>query len=107
MISSLGSSFLIIALFLNIYTIFSMGIFLKYKKYQFKISSINSLYCSTLLIILSSFILIRELIQSNFNIAYISKYSSTNTPLIYKITGFWAGIRFASVLVIRIVYLFD
>jgi len=93
MISSLGSSFLIIALFLNIYTIFSMGIFLKYKKYQFKISSINSLYCSTLLIILSSFILIRELIQSNFNIAYISKYSSTNTPLIYKITGFWAGME--------------
>ena len=93
MISSLGSSFLIIALFLNIYTIFSMGIFLKYKKYQFKISSINSLYCSTLLIILSSFILIRELIQSNFNIAYISKYSSVNTPLVYKITGFWAGME--------------
>ena len=93
MISSIGSTFLISALFFNIYTIISMLIFLKYKKIEFKISSIHSLYSSTFLIIVSSLILIRELIQSNFSIHYISKYSSTNTPLIYKISGFWAGME--------------
>ena len=93
MISSIGSNLLISALFFNIYTIFSMFIFLRYKKIEFKISSFHSLYSSTFLIVISSLILIRELIQSNFNIDYIAKYSSINTPLIYKITGFWAGME--------------
>ena len=93
MISSIGSTFLICALFFNIYTIFSMLVFLKYNKIEFKISSYHSLYSSTFLIITASLILIRELIQSNFSIDYISKYSSINTPLIYKITGFWAGME--------------
>ena len=93
MISSLGSTLLISALFFNVYTILSMFIFLKFKKIEFKISSFHSLYSSTFLIILSSLLLIRELIQSNFDISYIAKYSSSNTPLIYKITGFWAGME--------------
>ncbi len=93
MISSLGSTLLISALFFNVYTILSMFIFLKFKKNEFKISSFHSLYSSTFLIILSSLLLIRELIQSNFDISYIAKYSSSNTPLIYKITGFWAGME--------------
>ena len=93
MISSIGSTFLIGALFFNIYTIFSMCLFLQYKKIEFKISSFHSLYSSTFLIITASLILVRELIQSNFSIDYIAKYSSVNTPLIYKITGFWAGME--------------
>ena len=93
MISSIGSTFLISALFFNVYTIISMFVFLKCKKIEFKISSFYSLYSSTFLIITSSLILVRELIQSNFNIDYISKYSSINTPLVYKITGLWAGME--------------
>ena len=93
MISSLGSNLLISALFFNVYTIFSMFIFLRLNKIEFKVSSFHSLYSSTFLIFISSLILIRELIQSNFNISYIARYSSSNTPLIYKITGFWAGME--------------
>ena len=93
MISSIGSTFLISALFFNVYTIISMFVFLKCKKIEFKISSFYSLYSSTFLIITASLILVRELIQSNFNIDYISKYSSINTPLVYKITGLWAGME--------------
>ena len=93
MISYIGSSLLSLSLFFIFYSIFGMFCHIKYKNNNFKSSSLNSLYISTLLIILSTLILIRELIQSNFTIAYVSKYSSLETPLIYKISGLWAGME--------------
>ena len=41
--------------------------------------------------IIATFVLLNELIQSNFDIDYVAHYSSLQTPLIYKITALWAG----------------
>ncbi len=70
-----------------------MGWYLVKNQIQFRISGINAVYVSFALIFISASVLVRELIQSNFQLEYISNYSSATTPLIYKITGLWAGME--------------
>jgi len=70
-----------------------MGLYISKKYSPIRASGQNAVYVSSLLIIVSSLLLVRELIQSNFQLEYISKYSSSTTPLIYKITGLWAGME--------------
>ena len=43
------------------------------------------------LVILATLVLLRELIQSNFNLEYVAHYTSRATPLLYKISALWAG----------------
>ncbi|MFH1852023.1 MAG: heme lyase CcmF/NrfE family subunit [Candidatus Neomarinimicrobiota bacterium] len=43
------------------------------------------------LVILSTLVLLLELLHSNFNVAYVAHYTSTATPLLYKISALWAG----------------
>ena len=42
-------------------------------------------------IFLSTFILWYQLIISNFDIDYVARYTSLETPFIYKISALWAG----------------
>ena len=42
-------------------------------------------------VFLATFILTYQLIGSNFNIDYVARYTSLETPLIYKISALWAG----------------
>ena len=42
-------------------------------------------------VFLATFILTYQLIGSNFNIDYVARYTSLETPFIYKISALWAG----------------
>ena len=42
-------------------------------------------------VFLATFILAFQLIQSNFDIDYVARYTSLETPFIYKISALWAG----------------
>ena len=42
-------------------------------------------------VFLATFILTFQLIQSNFDIDYVARYTSLETPFIYKISALWAG----------------
>ena len=42
-------------------------------------------------VFLSTFILWYQLIMSNFDIDYVARYTSLETPFIYKISALWAG----------------
>ncbi|MBC8345352.1 MAG: heme lyase CcmF/NrfE family subunit [Candidatus Marinimicrobia bacterium] len=42
-------------------------------------------------VFLATFILAYQLIQSNFDIDYVARYTSIETPFVYKITALWAG----------------
>ena len=42
-------------------------------------------------VFLSTFILWYQLIISNFDIDYVARYTSLETPFIYKISALWAG----------------
>ena len=42
-------------------------------------------------VFLSTFILWYQLIISNFDIDYVARYTSLETPFIYKLSALWAG----------------
>ena len=43
------------------------------------------------LCILSTILMLNELIASNFDVNYIALHTSLETPVLYKITALWAG----------------
>lgn len=42
-------------------------------------------------VFLSTFILAHQLLISNFDIDYVARYTSLETPMVYKISAMWAG----------------
>jgi len=42
-------------------------------------------------VFLATFILAYQLVQSNFDIDYVARYTSLETPVVYKISALWAG----------------
>ena len=93
MSSILGFSLLFLSLTLCFYSIVA-SFYANLKDYK-KLgkSALNALFASCITIFISSILLIFELINSNFELEYVSKYSSSFTPLIYKISAFWAGME--------------
>ena len=56
-------------------------------------SAQNASILSFFLVAIASGILIHALVISNFSIFYVWRHSSTDMPLIYKITSFWGGLE--------------
>ena len=56
-------------------------------------SAQNASILSFFLVAIASGILIHALIISDFSIFYVWRHSSTDMPLIYKITSFWGGLE--------------
>ena len=93
MISIFGSSLIFLAFILSI---ISLGIllfsrFTGNKDFRFIQSGINSILSASILIIISFFNLLYQIINNNFDIAFVAKVTSSTTPLIYKIGSLWAG----------------
>ncbi|MCK5521174.1 MAG: cytochrome c biogenesis protein CcsA, partial [Candidatus Marinimicrobia bacterium] len=53
--------------------------------------SINAVYAIFFLLTISLVSLLREILNDNFTLEYIASYSSSITPVIYKITALWGG----------------
>lgn len=64
---------------------------LKQKRNLLIESAKGALYSSAILTTLASGLLIYLLIKGDFSIEYVAKYTSTDLPLFYKISAFWAG----------------
>ena len=56
-------------------------------------SAQNASILSFFLVAVASGILIQALVNSDFSIFYVWRHSSTDMPLIYKITSFWGGLE--------------
>ncbi len=56
-------------------------------------SAQNASILSFFLISVASYVLIYSLVTSDFSIFYVWSHSSTDMPLIYKITSFWGGLE--------------
>ena len=56
-------------------------------------SAQNASILSFFLVAIASGILIHALVISDFSIFYVWRHSSTDMPLIYKITSFWGGLE--------------
>ena len=64
---------------------------IKSKEARYFISAHRTVNLISSLNIFSTFLLLNELIGSNFDIKYVAHYTSLETPLIFKITALWAG----------------
>ncbi|MBO8168605.1 MAG: heme lyase CcmF/NrfE family subunit [Thermoanaerobacteraceae bacterium] len=89
--ADLGYLSLILALTISIYTIIAFVIAIKTGNRKLKNSAKGGVAAICLLVTTASFILIYHLVASDFSIAYVAQYTSTDLPLFYKFSAFWAG----------------
>ncbi|MBL50630.1 MAG: cytochrome C biogenesis protein, partial [Candidatus Marinimicrobia bacterium] len=91
MIPILGSVTLSLGLGIAALTIFLFSIFLKQQDYRYYLAGWRASVLVSVFSILATFLLLNELLVSNFDIKYVAHYTSLETPTFYKFTALWAG----------------
>ena len=86
-----GDLTLSISLGLSFITIFLSVIYIYTNDKRFFFTSERAILSVCFLVFLSTFSLFSSLINSDFNVDYVARYSSIETPIIYKFTAIWAG----------------
>jgi len=89
--ATLGTVSQSLALGFTVLSIILIAQFLRSGDTRLYVSGRRSAVIAAGLVILSTLVLLRELIQSNFNLEYVAHYTSIATPLLYKISALWAG----------------
>jgi len=72
-------------------SIFLLLLYINNADYRFFLSGRRMAVVVSFLVIISTLILINELIKSNFDIDYVAHHTSLETPGIYKFSALWAG----------------
>lgn len=91
MIASLGKLTLYLTFFLALYSLFSYLIGINRRDARLIKSAQNGVYGLLILIILASGFLTYSLINHDFSIKYVYDYTSSDLPLFYAVSAFWAG----------------
>ncbi|MBT4827197.1 MAG: heme lyase CcmF/NrfE family subunit, partial [Candidatus Marinimicrobia bacterium] len=91
MISIFGSLSLSLGLGMAAICISLLSLFLKNNEYRFFIAGSRAAIVISVLSILATFLLLNELLVSNFDVSYVAHYTSLETPLLFKVTALWAG----------------
>lgn len=86
-----GDLTLSISLGLSLITIVLSLIYIVTKDKRFFFTSERTILSVCFLVFLSTFSLFSSLLNSDFNVDYVARYSSIETPIIYKFTAIWAG----------------
>ena len=86
-----GDLTLSISLGLSLITILLSIIYVLTKDKRFFFTSERTILSVCFLVFLSAFSLFASLLNSDFNVDYVARYSSIETPVIYKFTAIWAG----------------
>ena len=86
-----GDLTLSISLGLSLVTIVLSIIYIATKDKRFFFTSERTILSVCFLVFLSTFSLFSSLLNSDFNVDYVARYSSIETPIIYKFTAIWAG----------------
>jgi cytochrome c-type biogenesis protein CcmF len=89
--SSLGNAVLILAFLVAIYSIAASLLDSRKNKYGFPINARYGVFAVAGLVTLAVALLLVSLLTHNFSLQYVADYSSRDTPLVYLITGLWAG----------------
>ncbi len=86
-----GDLTLSISLGLSLITIVLSIIYIVTKDKRFFFTSERTILSVCFLVFLSTFSLFSSLLNSDFNVDYVARYSSIETPIVYKFTAIWAG----------------
>ena len=86
-----GSVSISLAAGFSILSIFLLLFYIRNGDYRLFLSARRMAIVVSFLIIIATFILVNELISSNFNIDYVAHHTSLETPTLYKFSALWAG----------------
>ena len=86
-----GSVALNLALGFSIISIVSLSFYISNNDERINLLGHRSALASSFLVFLSTFVLSYQLMISNFDIDYVARYTSFETPTMYKISALWAG----------------
>ncbi len=89
--SFLGNLSIILAFLVAIYTIASALLDSRRNKYGFPTGARYGVFAVAGLVTLAVGVLFISLLTHNFSLEYVAEYSSRSTPLLYLVTGLWAG----------------
>ncbi len=93
MYALLGNSLLTISFIFTIYGLIATLLNIRNKDDRFLRSAKVAFISSSVMILGSALALIHELMVSNFDIEYVAKYTSAETPAMFKFSGLWAGME--------------
>ncbi|MDG2266189.1 MAG: cytochrome c biogenesis protein CcsA, partial [Candidatus Marinimicrobia bacterium] len=91
MIPVLGSVSISLAASFSILSIIFLLFYIRTDDYRLFLSGRRMAMVVSFLVIIATFILVNELIFSNFNIDYVAHHTSHETPTLYKFSALWAG----------------
>ncbi|MDA8212626.1 MAG: heme lyase CcmF/NrfE family subunit [Clostridia bacterium] len=89
--ANIGYFALVLALLLSAYTIAAYILGIKYHRGDFLASATGGVLATALFTTIASVILIYLLMISDFSVEYVATYTSTDLPMFYKFSAFWAG----------------
>jgi len=89
--SFLGNAVLVLALLAAIFSILASLLGSRKNKYGFPTAARYGVFAVAGLVTLAVVLLLIALLTHNFGLKYVADYSSRDTPLVYLITGLWAG----------------
>ena len=87
----LGSVSLSLAAGLGILSIILLSLYIRSDDYRFFLAGRRMAIIVSMLVIIATLVLVKELITSNFEVDYVAHYTSIETPTVYKFTALWAG----------------
>ncbi len=89
--ADIGDVSLFFSFFLAIYVIVASILSINFKSKRLLLSSENAVFSISLLLTLAVVALLYELVNLNFNLRYVALNTSTDLPVVYRITALWAG----------------
>jgi len=89
--AEIGNISVFFAFFLAFYVIISSFLAGKYRNEKLFRSSENAILSIAILLIIAAVCLLHELLTLNFNLKYVALNTSTDLPVVYRITSLWAG----------------
>ena len=89
--SLLGNAVLILAFLVAVYSIAAALLDSRKNRYGFPINARYGVFAVAGLVSLAVVLLLVSLLTHNFGLKYVADYSSRDTPLVYLISGLWAG----------------
>ena len=87
----LGSVSLSLAAGFGILSIILLSLYIRSDDYRFFLAGRRMAIIVSVLVIIATLVLVKELITSNFDVDYVAHYTSIETPTVYKFTALWAG----------------
>jgi len=87
----LGSISLSIGLGIAAVSLILFTLFFQNSDFRYYLAGKRAAIIVSIISVFATFLLLNELLVSNFDIAYVAHYTSIETPTFYKITALWAG----------------